>query len=46
MANLNIKIKINELEELKPVIEYIKILNFNKIPELNPEITVEFGYDD
>lgn len=46
MTNLNIKIKINELEELKPVIEYIKILNFNKIPELNPEITVEFGYDD
>ena len=46
MTNLNIKIKINELEELKPVIEYIKNLNLNKIPELNPEITVEFGYDD
>lgn len=41
MTNLNIKIKINELEELKPVIEYIKILNFNKTPELNLEITVE-----
>lgn len=46
MTNLNIKIKINELEELKPVIEYIKTLNLNKTPELNPEITVEFGYDD
>ena len=46
MTKLNIKIKINELEELKPVIEYIKTLNLNKIPELNPEITVEFGYDD
>lgn len=46
MTNLNIKIKINELEELKPVIEYLKILDLNKIPELNPEITVEFGYDD
>lgn len=46
MTNLNIKIKINELEELKSVIEYIKTLNLNKIPELNPEITVEFGYND
>lgn len=46
MTNLNIKIKINELEELKSVIEYINTLNLNKIPELNPEITVEFGYKD
>lgn len=46
MTSLNIKIKINELEELKRIIEYIKTLNLNKIPELNPEITVEFGYDD
>lgn len=46
MTNLNIQIKINELEELKQVIEYIKTINLNKIPELNPEITVEFGYDD
>lgn len=46
MTNLNIKIKINELEELKSVIEYINTLNLNKIPELNPEITVEFGYSD
>lgn len=43
---LNIKIKINELEELKPVIEYLKNLNLNKIPELNPDITIEFGHDD
>lgn len=41
MINLNIKIKINELEELNSVIEYLKTLNLNKIPELNPEITVE-----
>lgn len=46
MTNLNIKIKLNELEELKSVIDYIKTLNLNKIPELNPEITVEFRYDD
>ena len=46
MAKLDIKIKINELEELKPVIEYINTINLSKIPELNPEITVEFGYDD
>ena len=46
MTNLNIKIKINELEELKSVIEHINTLNLSKIPELNPEITVEFGYDD
>lgn len=46
MTNLNIKIKINELKELKSVIEYINTLNLNKIPELNPEITVEFGYND
>lgn len=41
MTNLNIKIKINELEELKSVIEYLNTLNLNKIPKLNPEITVE-----
>ena len=41
MTNLNIKIKLNELEELKSVIAYIKTLNLNKTPELNLEITVE-----
>lgn len=41
MTKLDIKIKINELEELKSVIEYINTLNLSKIPGLNPEITVE-----
>lgn len=44
MTNLNIKIKINELEELKPAIEYIKAFDLNKIPELNTEVIIEFGY--
>jgi hypothetical protein len=44
MTNLNIKIKINELEELKSAIEYIKALDLNKIPELNTEVIIEFGY--
>ena len=44
MTNLNIKIKINELEELKPAIEDIKALDLNKIPELNTEVIIEFGY--
>lgn len=43
---LHINIKINEIEELESVIEYIKKLNINNSPELNPEITIEFGYDD
>lgn len=43
---LSIKIKINEIQELKSIIEYIKTLNLNETPELNPVITVEFGYDD
>ncbi len=46
MMKLNIKIKIDELEELKPVVERVKNLNLNKIPELNPEVIIEFGYDD
>ena len=40
---LSIKIKINEIQELKSVIEYIKTLNLSKIPELNPEITIKLG---
>lgn len=40
---LHIKIKINEIEELEPAIEYIKNLNINNSPELNPEITIELG---
>ena len=43
---LSIKIKINEIQELKSIIEYIKTLNLNEIPEPNPEITIEFGHDD
>lgn len=43
---LHIKIKINEIQELNQVIESIKDLDLNKTPELNPEVTVEFGYDD
>ena len=46
MAKLDIKIKINVLDELKSVIEYINTLNLSKIPELYPEITVEFVYYD
>ena len=46
MQKLNIKIKINELEELKLTIDYIKSLRLNEIPELNSEITIEFGYDN
>ena len=43
MTNLNIKIKINELEKLKPVIEYLKKLKLNNSPELNPAVTIELG---
>lgn len=46
MTKLNIKIKINNLEELKPIIEQITTLNLNKISELNPEVAIEFGYND
>lgn len=46
MTKLNIKIKINNLEELKPIIEQIKTLNLNKISELNPKVVIEFGYND
>lgn len=42
MIKLNIKIKINEIKELLPVIEYVKRLELNNSPELNPEITIEF----
>ena len=39
MTKLNIKIKINNLEQ-------VKILNLNKISELNPEVAIEFGYNN
>lgn len=40
---LNIKIKMSEFEDLKPLIESIKKLELEKSPELNPEITIEWG---
>ena len=43
MIKLNIKIKINEIKELKSVIDYVKSLELNNSPELNPEITIELG---
>ena len=46
MTQLNIKIKINEINELKSVIEYIKNLELNNSPELNPEITIGLGESD
>lgn len=46
MIKLNIKIKINELEELDPLIKHIKDLDLNKISELNPEVCIEFGYEN
>lgn len=46
MIKLNINIKINKLEEIKPIIEYVNTLNINKIPKFNSEITVEFGYNN
>ena len=46
MTKLNIEIRINELAELDQVIGYIGTLDFDKVSEFNPEITVKFGYDD
>ncbi len=41
MTKLNINIKVNEIEEIAPVIERVKKLKLNKIPECEPEVTVE-----
>ena len=41
MTKLNINIKVNEIEEIAPVIESVKKLELNKIPECNPVVTVE-----
>lgn len=46
MIKLNIKIKVNKIEEIKSVIDGVKSLDLNKVPELNTEVTIEFGYDD
>ena len=43
MLKLNIKIKIDEIEQLQPVINYIKKLELNNSPEFNPEITIKLG---
>jgi hypothetical protein len=40
---LTIKVKINELTEIKSVIEEIKRLELENSPELNPEIIIELG---
>lgn len=47
---LSIKIKINEIRELKPIVEYIlkPIVEYiknleNNSPELNTEIEIELG---
>lgn len=41
MTKLNIKIKVNEIEKIAPVIESVKKLELNKIPEYKPEVTLE-----
>lgn len=41
MTKLNINIKVNEIEEIAPVVEYVKKLELNKILEYNPVVTVE-----
>jgi hypothetical protein len=41
MTKLNINIKVNEIEEIAPVIESVKKLELNKISECNPVVTVE-----
>lgn len=40
---LSIKIKINEIRELKPIVEYIIKNLENNSPELNTEIEIELG---
>lgn len=42
-VKLSIKIKVNELQEIKSVIEEIKKLELEKSPELNTKITIELG---
>ncbi|WP_288681668.1 hypothetical protein [uncultured Eubacterium sp.] len=40
---LYIKIKVNEIEELEPVIKYVKKLDINNSPDLNAEVIIELG---
>ena len=41
MTKLNINIKVNEIEEIAPVIESVKKLELNKIAEYNSVVTVD-----
>lgn len=43
---IKLNIKINELEDLVQAIKHIKNLDLNKISELNPEVCIEFGYEN
>ena len=41
-----IEMKVNEISEIKSVIEEIKKLALNKTPELNTEISIEWGVEN
>ena len=41
MTKININIKVNEVEEIVPVIESVKKLELNKIAEYTPVVTVD-----
>lgn len=41
MTKLNIKIKVNEIEEVALAIEKVKKLELGKVAECNPEVTIE-----
>ena len=41
MTKLNINIKVNEIEEIAPVIEKVKNLELGKVAECNLEVTIE-----
>lgn len=46
MTKLNINIKVNEIEEIAPVIEKVKNLELGKVAECNPEVTIELEVQD
>lgn len=46
MTKLNINIKVNEVEEIAPVIESVKKLELNKFAEYNPVVTVELEVEN
>lgn len=41
MTKININIKVNEVEEIVPVIESVKKLELNKIAEYTPVVTID-----